>query len=262
VVNGGIFLKARYQVYRDAAGKFRFRLRAANNKIVAVSEAYERKAGCMNGVKSVQKNCDSKIEDKTIGAETLPHPKYEVFTDVASKFRFNLSAPNGEIIAASEAYETKQGCMDGIESVKNSCEAEIEDLTTGQALEEAPEVHTEPVVGAVDTTLKMSCPPTSVDLNSIVTFEGNLMISETGEGIGDAKIDIYERDRSFMGDDVLVSGMTSKDGNFNIDWKAKQQDWWDDSVEVYARFEGDENHNPSQTDLYRIRVLFYLKKKS
>jgi len=255
-------LKARYQVYRDTAGKFRFRLRAANNKIVAVSEAYERKAGCMNGVKSVQKNCDSKIEDKTIGAETLPHPKYVISTDAASKFRFNLSAPNGEVIATSEAYETKQGCMNGIEAVQKSCDAEIEDLTKVQMLKEAPVVHVKPAVGAVDTALKMTCPPSSVDLNSIVTFEGNLMTSDTGKGIGDAEIDIYERDRSFMSDDVLVSGMTNKDGNFKIDWKAKQQDWWDDSVEVYARFEGDEKHNPSQTDTYRIRVLFYLKKKS
>jgi len=83
-----------YQVYKDTAGKFRFRLRAANNKIVAVSEAYESKASCINGVKSVQNNCKSKIEDKTIKAEPLQHPKYEVFTDIASKFRFNLSAPN------------------------------------------------------------------------------------------------------------------------------------------------------------------------
>jgi len=255
-------LKAKYQVYRDTAGKFRFRLRAANNKIVAVSEAYERKAGCMNGVKSVQKNCGGPIEDKTIGAETLPHPKYEVFTDAASKYRFNLSAPNGEIIAASEAYETKQNCMNGIEAVQKSCDAEIEDLTITQTVEEAPEVHAEPAIGAVDTALKMSCPPTSVDLNSIVTFEGKLMTSDTSKGVGNAEIDIYERDRSFMSDDVLVSGMTNKDGNFNIDWKAKQQDWWDDSVEVYARFEGDEKHNPSQTDSYRIRVLFYLRKKS
>ena len=254
-------MKARYQVYRDTAGKFRFRLRAANNKIVAVSEAYERKVGCMNGVKSVQKNCGSKIEDKTIGAETLPHPKYEVFTDVASKFRFNLSAPNGEVIAISEAYETKQGCMDGIEAVKNSCDAEIEDLTTGQVLVEAPEAPAEPAVGALNTTLKMSCPPTSVDLNSIVTFQGKLANMDTGKGIGGAEIGIYERDRSFMSDDVLVSGMTNKDGDFKIDWKAKQQDWWDDSVEVYARFEGDEKYNPSKTDPYRIRVLFYLKKK-
>jgi uncharacterized protein YegP (UPF0339 family) len=254
-------LKAKYQVYKDIAGKFRFRLVAANNKIVAVSEAYESKAGCMNGVKSVQKNCDAKIEDKTIGAEKLPHPKYEVFTDVASKFRFNLSASNGEIIAASEAYESKQSCMNGIEAVQNSCDAAIEDLTTGQMVKEAPEAPPEPVAGAVDTTLEMSCPPTSVDLNSIVTFEGKLMTSDAGNGVGDAKIDIYERDRSFMGDDVLVSGTTNKDGDFSIDWKAKQQDWWDDSVEVYARFGGNEKYNPSQTDTYRIRVLFYLGKK-
>jgi len=99
-------------------------------------------------------------------------------------------------------------------------------------------------------------------LNSIVTFEGKLMTSDLGKGVGNAEIGIYERDRSFMGDDVLVSGMTNKDGTFSIDWKAKQQDWWDDSVEVYARFEGNEKHNPSHTDTYRIRVLFYLKKKS
>jgi uncharacterized protein YegP (UPF0339 family) len=254
-------LKAKYQVYKDTAGKFRFRLLAANNEIVGVSEAYESKAGCMNGVKSVQENCGSKIDDRTIGAEELPHPKYQIFTDAASKFRFNLSAPNGEIIAASEAYESKQGCMNGIEAVKKTCGAEIEDLTTGQMAKEAPEAPAEPVAGAVDTTLEMSCPPTSVDLNSIMTFEGKLMTSDAGKGVGDAKIDIYERDRFFMGKDVLVSGMTNKDGDFSIDWKAKQQDWWDDSVEVYARFEGTEKHNPSQTEIYRIRVLFYLKKK-
>jgi len=255
-------LKARYQVYRDTAGKFRFRLRAANNKIVAVSEAYESKAGCMNGVRSVQRNCESKIEDKTIGAEKLLHPKYVVFTDAASKFRFNLSASNGEVIATSEAYETKQNCMNGIEAVQKSCDAEIEDLTADQVMEEVTEAPMQPAAGAGDTTLKMSCPPTGVDLNSIVTFEGKLMTSDAGKGIGDAKIDIYERDRSFMGDDVIISGMTNKDGTFKIDWKAKQQDWWDDSVEVYSRFEGNEKHNPSHTDTYKIRVLFYLKKKS
>jgi len=255
-------LKAKYQVYRDTAGKFRFRLRAANNKIVAVSEAYERKAGCMNGVKSVQKNCDAPIEDKTIGAETLPHPKYQVFADAASKFRFNLSAPNGEVIAASEAYETKQNCMNGIEAVQRSCDAEIEDLTVDQVMKEVTEAPIQPAAGAGDTTLKMSCPPSSVDSGSIVTFEGKLTASDTGKGIGDAKIGIYERDRSFMYDDLLVSGMTSKDGNFKIDWKAKQQDWWDDSVEVYADFAGNEKYMPAQTDTYRIRVLFYLKKKS
>lgn len=46
----------KFEVYRDAAGKFRFRLRAANNEIIAASEAYETKAGCNNGIRSVMKN--------------------------------------------------------------------------------------------------------------------------------------------------------------------------------------------------------------
>ena len=259
---GGNILKAKYQVYRDTAGKYRFRLRALNNKIVAVSQAYERKTGCINGVKSVQNNCGAPIEDKTAGAETLPYPKYELFTDAASKYRFNLSASNGEIIAASEAYATKQSGMMGIEAVQKSCGAEIEDLTVKQPMEEVTEALMEPAAGAADTTLKMDCPPTTADAKTTVTFKGKLTNTETGKGIAEAGINIYEKDRSFMSDDVLAVGMTDNGGKFKIDWVAKQQDWWDDTVEVYARFEGSENYNPSQTDCYRIRILVHLKKKT
>jgi len=118
-------LNSKYQVYKDVAGKHRFRLRAANNKIVAVSEAYESKAACMNGLKSVKTNCNSHVEDKTVEMEKLINPKYEVFMDTDSKFRFHLKASNGEIIAASEGYETKQGVLNGIEAVQKSCDAEI-----------------------------------------------------------------------------------------------------------------------------------------
>ncbi|MEJ2242540.1 MAG: YegP family protein, partial [Candidatus Bathyarchaeota archaeon] len=122
-------MTAKYQVYKDMAGKYRFRLRAANNKIVAVSEAYESKAACMNGVMSVQKNCSSHVEDQTKDMEKLTNPKYELFTDVSNEFRFHLKASNGEIIAASEGYETKEGVLNGIDAVQRSCDAEIEDLT-------------------------------------------------------------------------------------------------------------------------------------
>lgn len=33
--------------------------------------------------------------------------KFEISKDKAGKFRFHLKAANGEIVAASEAYETK-----------------------------------------------------------------------------------------------------------------------------------------------------------
>ena len=57
-------------------------------------------------------------------------PKFEIFKDAAGKFRWRLKAPNGEIIAASEAYESKDGAKNGINSVKtNAPKAEIADLT-------------------------------------------------------------------------------------------------------------------------------------
>jgi DNA-binding protein Alba len=119
----------KFQVYKDAAGKFRFRLRADNNKIIAVGEAYEQHASCMNGVKSVQKNCNSEIEDLTIENLKVLNPKYQIFKDAKDEFRFHLTASNGEIIAYSEGYHTREDCLTGIEVVKNSCNAEIEDLT-------------------------------------------------------------------------------------------------------------------------------------
>jgi uncharacterized protein YegP (UPF0339 family) len=55
---------------------------------------------------------------------------YEIFKDAAGKFRFRLKAPNGEIIAASEAYENRAGCENGIASVtRNAAIANIRDLT-------------------------------------------------------------------------------------------------------------------------------------
>jgi uncharacterized protein YegP (UPF0339 family) len=59
-------LPAKFEVYKDASGQFRFRLRASNNEIVAVSEAYTAKASCMNGIESVKTNAPiAEIEDKT-----------------------------------------------------------------------------------------------------------------------------------------------------------------------------------------------------
>ncbi len=261
IVVGRLVLNAKYEVYKDVAGKFRFRLRAPNNKIVAVSQSYERKAGCVNGVHSVQKNCRVPVEDKTVNAQPLPHPKYDVFMDSASKYRFNLSASNGEIIAASEAYETKQSAMNGVEAMQRSCDAEIVDLTTNQVIETAAEAPMEISDQAGDTNLELECPPARVDLNSIVRLKGKLTNSKTGRGISGADIGIWEKDRSFMGDDLLVSGKTKADGTYEIDWKAKQLDWWDDSVELYAKFGGTEKFTPAKTDPRRMRVLFYLGKK-
>lgn len=49
----------------------------------------------------------------------MDNPKFQVFKDTRNEFRFRLRAKNGEIILhSSEGYSSKQGCLDGIASVK------------------------------------------------------------------------------------------------------------------------------------------------
>jgi uncharacterized protein YegP (UPF0339 family) len=57
-------------------------------------------------------------------------PKFEIFKGNDGKYYFRLKAANGEIIAHSEGYSTKQGANDGIASVKkNAPIATTVDLT-------------------------------------------------------------------------------------------------------------------------------------
>ena len=44
-----------FEIYEDSAYDWRWRLKAKNSKIIAVSEGYSTKQGCMNGIKSVLK---------------------------------------------------------------------------------------------------------------------------------------------------------------------------------------------------------------
>lgn len=46
----------KFEVYKDKAGEFRFRLKAGNGQIIAVGEGYKAKASCLNGIESVKKN--------------------------------------------------------------------------------------------------------------------------------------------------------------------------------------------------------------
>ena len=48
----------KFEVYQDKAGEFRFRLKATNGQIIAVSEGYKAKASCENGIASVRKNAE------------------------------------------------------------------------------------------------------------------------------------------------------------------------------------------------------------
>ena len=54
----------KFEMYEDKAGEFRFRLKARNGEIIAVSEGYTAKAACLNGIESVKKNApEAEIEE-------------------------------------------------------------------------------------------------------------------------------------------------------------------------------------------------------
>lgn len=46
----------KFEVYTDKAGEFRFRLKATNGQVIAVSEGYKAMKSCLNGIESVKKN--------------------------------------------------------------------------------------------------------------------------------------------------------------------------------------------------------------
>lgn len=105
----------------------KFDLKAGNGEVIATSEIYTTEAACMNGIQSVRNNCVGEIEDQKVEEIVqVKHPKFEMYIDKAGEYRFRLKARNGEVIATSEGYKAKAGCLNGIESVKkNAPEAEI-----------------------------------------------------------------------------------------------------------------------------------------
>ena len=106
----------------------KFDLYAANGQSILTSEVYTTMAACRKGIASVMKNAPAaKLENQTEeNWKPLTNPKFELYQDRAGDYRFRLKARNGEIIAVSENYTGRAGCLNGIESVrKNACDAEI-----------------------------------------------------------------------------------------------------------------------------------------
>ncbi|MBO5281034.1 MAG: YegP family protein [Clostridia bacterium] len=108
-------------VLKEVATGFKFDLKATNGQVIATSEVYSSKDACLNGIESVKANCVGGVEDQTVEpVVAVKHPKFEIYNDKAGEFRFRLKAKNGEIIAVSEGYASKDSCENGIESVKKN----------------------------------------------------------------------------------------------------------------------------------------------
>jgi uncharacterized protein YegP (UPF0339 family) len=45
-----------FELYTDKSGEYRFRLKAGNGEVIAISEGYSSKSGALSGIESVRRN--------------------------------------------------------------------------------------------------------------------------------------------------------------------------------------------------------------
>jgi uncharacterized protein YegP (UPF0339 family) len=110
-------MPGKFELYKDKAGEFRFRLKASNGQNVLASEGYKTKKSCLNGIESVKKN--SQNPDR-FAKKTTP----------SGKFRFSVTASNGQIVGTSQNYDSESGCTNGMKSVANAANGAATDDQT------------------------------------------------------------------------------------------------------------------------------------
>lgn len=84
-----------FQKFKDTDGKWRFRLKDYNGKIVLKSEAYNSPGGRTTGIKSVLNN-------------GVSYDNYDLKKSADNKYYYNLVAQNGEIIGTSNLHKTEK----------------------------------------------------------------------------------------------------------------------------------------------------------
>lgn len=132
--------KAKFELYKDSKGEWRWNLRHNNGNIIADSaEGYSSKQKAKQGMESVRKNTPgaavmereeapvafTEEEEAGAGAE------YELYEDSAGEWRWRLVASNGRIIADSaQGYGDKGDAEEAIDRVRGKVpEADHLDIT-------------------------------------------------------------------------------------------------------------------------------------
>ncbi|MEL6112351.1 MAG: YegP family protein [Pseudomonadota bacterium] len=107
----------KFEVYRDKAGEFRFRLLTLAGDNIMASEGYREKRSAFNGIASIKKN------------STLPH-RFMRKKAVDGRSYFVLKAGNHEIIGKSKTFDDDEACETAIRQfIAVVQEAEIDDVT-------------------------------------------------------------------------------------------------------------------------------------
>ncbi|AUX10858.1 hypothetical protein AArcSl_3252 [Halalkaliarchaeum desulfuricum] len=125
---------AAFEVYRDRAGQYRWRLLHENGNILADSgQGYTRRSDARNGLESVRTNVnEAPILDPGTEPEeeTNTDAVFEVYEDKGGEWRWRLRHQNGNIIADSgEGYASRSGCIEAVDRIREYApEADILDV--------------------------------------------------------------------------------------------------------------------------------------
>lgn len=110
-------MAGKFEIYKDSAGEFRFRLKSSNGQNVLSSEGYKTKASAQNGIRSVQENSGDAA-------------RFQKSDSASGSYRFNLTSKNSQIIGQGQSYKSAASRDQGIEAVARAAQgAETVDLT-------------------------------------------------------------------------------------------------------------------------------------
>jgi len=108
--------RGRFEIFRDKAGEFRFRLKATNGQVVLASEGYAARQAAEDAIESLRR-------------AARDGDSYDRKETASGQYRFHLKAA-GRIVGTSENYVTSAARDEGIAAVKKAApDAETVDLT-------------------------------------------------------------------------------------------------------------------------------------
>ncbi|WP_144926083.1 HVO_2922 family protein [Halorubrum salsamenti] len=115
-----------FEMFRDAAGEWRWRLIHENGNVLADSgEGYSSRSKARQGLDSVRSNAaeaglEAVGDDGVSGdADGSPNATFELYEDAAEEYRWRLRHRNGNIIADSgEGYASEPNARDAIGRVR------------------------------------------------------------------------------------------------------------------------------------------------
>lgn len=94
----------KYEVYPEA-GSYKYRLKASNGEILAVSFRYSTEKGAISGIETFKKNVETGI--------------FEITTDKSNYSKYNLFNSNGaRVVVIGEFYNSYKQAESAVESVK------------------------------------------------------------------------------------------------------------------------------------------------